>query len=189
MMFLIRFGRNLTKKDSVESTVLNVKWKNFLLVLTVFGRFFHGSGCSRSDPDFWPIRIRKKTGIRNTEIGAGTGPAGTSMFSKPEKMLFSSQKIYIGRGSQNIGAKLKIPAWFINNQSIKQYIFSYLSIATFSSVMVMMRTCFLRVTQSLSIWNCSSSSSSLLAAASTLQQLIPAMHANDVITMSSCSLK
>ena len=38
MMFLTRFWRNLTKKDSVER--LNMKKTNFLLVLTVLGRFF-----------------------------------------------------------------------------------------------------------------------------------------------------
>ena len=37
-MFLTRFWRNLTKKDSVER--LNMKKTNFLLVLTVLGHFF-----------------------------------------------------------------------------------------------------------------------------------------------------
>ena len=50
-MFLIRFLMNLTKKGSVESAKYEIN-KNFLLVLTVLGRFFHGSGSGFSaDPD------------------------------------------------------------------------------------------------------------------------------------------
>ena len=50
-MFLIRFWRNLTKKDSVESAKYELIF--LLLVLTVFGRFLHGSGFSGflADPD------------------------------------------------------------------------------------------------------------------------------------------
>ena len=52
-MFLIRFWRNLTKKDSVESAKYELIF--LLLVLTVFGRFLHGSGFSGflADPDSW----------------------------------------------------------------------------------------------------------------------------------------
>ena len=45
------FWRNLTKKDNVESAKYDIKF--FLLELTVFWRFFHGSGFSVSDPDFF----------------------------------------------------------------------------------------------------------------------------------------
>ena len=55
MMFFIRVWRNLTTQECVESVwrVLDRKKKNlFLLVLTVFERFFMDL-----DPEFWPIRI------------------------------------------------------------------------------------------------------------------------------------
>ena len=41
----------MTKK---ELRVLNMIYTIFLLVFTVFGRFFHGSGFSGSEPDFLP---------------------------------------------------------------------------------------------------------------------------------------
>ena len=58
MMFFIRFLRNLTKKDSVESNKYEIK--KFLP--TVLWHFFHesGSGFSGSDPDFWPIQTQEK---------------------------------------------------------------------------------------------------------------------------------
>ena len=46
-MFLIRFWRHLTKKDSVESAKYDIRYKFVLSVLAVFGLFLHGSG-SRS---------------------------------------------------------------------------------------------------------------------------------------------
>ena len=55
MMFLIRFWRSLTKKDSVERAEYEIK---ILVVLQFFDVFFHRSGFSGSDPDFLPIRIR-----------------------------------------------------------------------------------------------------------------------------------
>ena len=53
--FFIRVWRNLTTQECVESVwrVLDRKKKNlFLLVLTVFERFFMDL-----DPEFWSIRI------------------------------------------------------------------------------------------------------------------------------------
>ena len=44
MMFLIRFWRSLTKKDSVESAKYDIQI--FSSRTSVFGRFFHGSGSS-----------------------------------------------------------------------------------------------------------------------------------------------
>ena len=69
MIFLIRFWRSLTKKDSVESA--KYEFKNFLLVLQFLDVFFHGSGFFRigcgfladQDPDSGKkslIQIRKK---------------------------------------------------------------------------------------------------------------------------------
>ena len=81
MMFLIRFWRNLTKKDSVESDKYEINKFSTCTVLSVLGRFF-------MDPDFSGfmkkigrksgsglrkkrlilLGIRKKTRIRNTDI-------------------------------------------------------------------------------------------------------------------------
>ena len=56
---LIRFWKNLTKKDTLDS--VNMIYKYFLLECEQFLGFFflHGSvsGFSGSDPDFWPIWI------------------------------------------------------------------------------------------------------------------------------------
>ena len=46
MMFfdqVLVFWRNLTKKESVESAKYDIQFFLILTVLTVFGRFFHGS--------------------------------------------------------------------------------------------------------------------------------------------------
>ena len=58
MMFLIRFWRSLTKKDSVESAKYDIQI--FSSRTSVFGRFFTDPDrvFSGSDPDFWSIRIR-----------------------------------------------------------------------------------------------------------------------------------
>ena len=45
MMFLIRFWRSLTKKDSVESA--KYEMQIFSFCTSVFGQIFHGSGFFR----------------------------------------------------------------------------------------------------------------------------------------------
>ena len=81
MMFLIRFWRNLTKKDSVESDKYEINKFSTCTVLSVLGRFFmdpdfsgfmkkigrkSGSGLRKKRSIL--LGIRKKTQIRNTDI-------------------------------------------------------------------------------------------------------------------------
>ena len=56
MMFLIRFWRSLTKKDSVESA--KYEMQIFSFCTSVFGQgvfFFTDPDFSGSDPKFWPM--------------------------------------------------------------------------------------------------------------------------------------
>ena len=69
MMFLIRFWRNLTKKDSVESAKYDIQFCLFLL--TDFSAVFFMD----PDPDFpdririfMPIRIRTQESLDNLVI-------------------------------------------------------------------------------------------------------------------------
>ena len=60
--FWLGFGGTCPKRTKLR--VLNMNFKK--CIVTVSERFFHGSGFSGSDPDFWRIRIwtQEKSSIR-----------------------------------------------------------------------------------------------------------------------------